>query len=478
METKTLPLAANCVVCGVPLVGLAAVFLRWRGIRRSPRNPNCCTQCGAHLEEGRLVEMTVVFADLSSFTEMTGRLGATATYSVVDEFLRLASTTLMSHGAFIDKYIGDAVMALFNVPIKRADHAAAAVAAAAKLQELLPGLSERLGTSLQASIGIASGFARVGRLGSDDIKDYTAIGDAVNQAARLQAQAGATEIVVSQEVYREVASAYPGVAAESLTLKGFPQPTVAYRLNGKPRSVLSAASWISEDRPVMNWSAVTLAILGSGCLGSNIAAALVLAFGGSSAAAFFALARWFDNSPARVPLLVVSALIASVVLVSLERQRRMRRDCIARRSCLEMTPQERRQVRLATGLAVASLTLIALELLMHYAIGQPLVRLHHESEFPVSRKEVRMKTARMMALAVLMVASTFALPAARAQQPGIKRTDLQRHDLSAPGREAVQVRVELAPIPRAPGYSLNAAQLEIAYICKLAGTAPREPVDR
>ena len=166
------------------------------------------------------MEMTVVFADLSSFTEMTGRLGATTTYSVVDEFLRLASTTLMSHGAFIDKYIGDAVMALFNVPIKRVDHAAAAVAAAAKLQELLPGLSERLGVPLRASIGVASGFARVGRLGSDDIKDYTAIGDAVNQAARLQAQAGATEIVVSQDVYREVASAYPGVSAECLKIGG------------------------------------------------------------------------------------------------------------------------------------------------------------------------------------------------------------------------------------------------------------------
>jgi len=52
----------------------------------------------------------------------------------------------------------------------------------------------------------------------------------------------------------------------------------------------------------------------------------------------------------------------------------MRRDCIARRSCLEMTPQESRQVRFAAGLAAASLTLIALELLMHYVIGHPLVR--------------------------------------------------------------------------------------------------------
>ena len=222
LETQIPPLAANCLVCGIPLVGLTAVFLRWRGIRRSPRNPNCCTQCGAHLEEGRLVEMTVVFADLSSFTEMTSHMGASATYSVVDEFLRLASSTLMSHGAFIDKYIGDAVMALFNVPIKRADHAAAAVAASAKLQQLLPELSERLGMPLHASIGIASGFAHVGRLGSDDIKDYTAIGNVVNQAARLQAQAGPTEILVSQDVYREVASAYPGVSSRDARSQGLP----------------------------------------------------------------------------------------------------------------------------------------------------------------------------------------------------------------------------------------------------------------
>src|SRR5262249_45148366 len=99
LETQTPPLAANCAVCGIPFSGLAAVFLRWRGIRRSPRNPNCCTQCGAHLEEGRLVEMTVVFADLSSFTEITGRLGASTTYSVVTEFVSLTSCALMSKRA-------------------------------------------------------------------------------------------------------------------------------------------------------------------------------------------------------------------------------------------------------------------------------------------------------------------------------------------------------------------------------------------
>jgi hypothetical protein len=71
---------------------------------------------------------------------------------------------------------------------------------------------------------------------------------------------------------------------------------------------------------------------------------------------------------------MISTLIACIVLVALERQRRMRRDCIARRSWIEMTRQESRQVRLAAGLAAASLTLVAVELLLHYVIGHPLVR--------------------------------------------------------------------------------------------------------
>ena len=100
---------------------------------------------------------------------------------------------------------------------------------------------------------------------------------------------------------------------------------------------------------------------------------MVLAFWGGSAGALYALADWLDDSPARVPLLILSTLVASIVLVSLERQRRMRRDCVARRSCLEMTRQEKRHVRLAAGLAVVSLMLIAVEVLLHYVIGHPLV---------------------------------------------------------------------------------------------------------
>ncbi|HKY09470.1 MAG TPA: hypothetical protein VJQ55_14560, partial [Candidatus Binatia bacterium] len=84
-------LAAQCGICGTILTGAASVVYRTFGIRRSPRNPNICTRCSTHVEEGRMVEITVLFADLSSFTELTQELGAEKTHEIVDAFLRMAT---------------------------------------------------------------------------------------------------------------------------------------------------------------------------------------------------------------------------------------------------------------------------------------------------------------------------------------------------------------------------------------------------
>ena len=137
-----------------------------------------------------MVEITVLFADLSSFTEMTQDLGAEKTHEVVDAFLRMATDVLVKHGAFIDKYVGDAVMALFNVPIRYDDHARRAILSATELESELKNLGARFGLPLKASVGIATGHARVGRLGSDDTKDYTAIGDVVNLCRPPSKQGG------------------------------------------------------------------------------------------------------------------------------------------------------------------------------------------------------------------------------------------------------------------------------------------------
>ena len=95
-------------------------------------------------------------------------------------------------------------MVLFNVPIRYEDHARRAILAATELGSALQNLGARFGLSLQASVGMATGYARVGRLGSEDSKDYTAIGDVVNLAARLQGKAGAGEILIGEESYANI----------------------------------------------------------------------------------------------------------------------------------------------------------------------------------------------------------------------------------------------------------------------------------
>src|SRR5688572_9652339 len=148
--------AAQCSICGTMLSGASSVVYRTFGIRRSPRNPNICTRCSTHVEEGRVVEITVLFADLSSFTELTQELGAEKTHEVVDAYLRMATDVLVKHGAFIDKYVGDAVMALFNMALRHEDHARRAIAAAMELESEIKKLGNHFGLPLQISVVIAT----------------------------------------------------------------------------------------------------------------------------------------------------------------------------------------------------------------------------------------------------------------------------------------------------------------------------------
>lgn len=358
-------LASRCLVCGLPLAGAAGAVLSLVGVRRGSRNPHCCTRCNMHIEEGRLVELTMLFADLSSFTELTGRLGAEGTYRVVDKYLREAADVLAARGAYIDKFIGDAVMAFFNVPVKRPDHAAAAVDAARELQRRLPSLSKELGQELRASIGIATGFARVGRLGSDDVKDYTAIGDVVNQAARLQAQARAGEILVSDAVYAAVAAGHPGARPETLVLKGFREPAVAYRLKEDGAAAQPGPPPAPPAGPALGWSGFVFALLGAGCLGKIFLGSLALSASAGAGSALLAAAVWLDASPARVPLLAAAAAASLASLVLAWRERRERRAQEARHGCITATPSERRRNLLVVSLSAAALLAAVGEFLYH-----------------------------------------------------------------------------------------------------------------
>ena len=137
---------------------------------------------------------------------------------------------LLRHDAIVDKLMGDAVMAVFGAPIIRDDHVRQAVEAAAAIQTRASQMFPAGWEGACVRIGINSGAAFVGRVGSDDVKDYTAVGDVVNVAQRLQTEASPGETLVSESVYREVSAAYPNAERRVLALKGRAEPVTAFAL--------------------------------------------------------------------------------------------------------------------------------------------------------------------------------------------------------------------------------------------------------
>lgn len=364
--------APECVICGTALAGPLGALFRMVGISRSARNPNLCNRCNTHVEEGRVVELTVLFADLSGFTAMTRQLGPERTHEVVDAFLKSATYALVRHGAFIDKYVGDAVMAFFNAPIRYEDHAARAVAAALEIEGEMPALAERFGIDLRAAIGVASGWAHVGRLGSGDGKDYTAIGDVVNLAARLEGQAHGGEIVVDEPVYRQVADQYPDLLPEQVDLKGFGEPVEAYRF-GVAESQAAQASprqiGIGEREPKRGISvgAVLFAILGAPCAAVALVGplAVVLGLGSAFAALSTNVLSVLDTDPIRIPLMVLAALGAAANLYTVWHGYRLRHHAPPEDRTLSLTRLEWRRAFAVVALGCLTLLFVAFELVAH-----------------------------------------------------------------------------------------------------------------
>jgi adenylate cyclase len=364
--------APECVICGTALAGPLGYLFRLVGINRSARNPNLCNRCNTHVEEGRVVELTVLFADLSGFTAMTRRLGPERTHEVVDAFLKSATYALVRHGAFIDKYVGDAVMAFFNAPIRYEDHGARAVAAALEIEAEMPALTERFGIDLRAAIGVASGWAHVGRLGSGEGKDYTAIGDVVNLAARLEGQANGGEVVVDEPVYRQVADRYPDVQPEQVDLKGFGDPVEAYRFGAAESHAARTAprqAGIGERAPKRGLSigAVLFAILGAPCAAIALVGplAVLLGLGSVFAALSTNVLAVLDTDPIRIPLMGLAALGAGANLYTVWHGQRLRRLAAAEDRFVSLTRLESRRAFAVVAMACLTIVFILFELVAH-----------------------------------------------------------------------------------------------------------------
>jgi class 3 adenylate cyclase len=223
----------------VPLRGVLSVPFRAFGIRPSRMNPNTCTICELMFTKVMrarkiTVDATVMFADLRGYTRLSQSLSPDVMSALLDSFYDECANAIWQHDGLLNKTIGDAVMAVFNFPLKRPDHARRAVLAAreiqrrcvAKQEEFIAALGLASG-ELGVGIGVHTGELSFGEFGRTH-RDLTAIGAVVNTASRAQSVAQPREILVTRAVYDSVASDLAGSQSKRHTLKGFEAPVELY----------------------------------------------------------------------------------------------------------------------------------------------------------------------------------------------------------------------------------------------------------
>ena len=225
-----LPHDPRCAICSVPFEGIGGAVGRAVGYRRWNKNPTLCNQCVTHLPDGGLeVDVAIMFADLRGSTALAEKLEPQAFAEILNRFYRVAIEVLSVHRAIIDKMIGDEVMALF-VSLGSDDYRSKAVVAAAELMRRFPEVlpdeeTPRLG------IGLNAGLAFVGKVGEGEVSDFTALGDTINAGARLQAEAKAGQIIMSEDLYQSVAVMYPDLERRVVHLRGREEPMTIRTLN-------------------------------------------------------------------------------------------------------------------------------------------------------------------------------------------------------------------------------------------------------
>ncbi|MBA3471562.1 MAG: GAF domain-containing protein [Herpetosiphonaceae bacterium] len=181
---------------------------------------------------GQRQPVTILFADIENFTPYAESHNPEDLITVLNIYLGLAADAVLECGGTLDKFMGDAVMAIFNAPLPQPDHVARAAQAALRLQQLVAeyhALSDGA-ERLAFRVGIHTGEAVVGNIGTQQVRNYTTIGDVVNTAKRIQEVAGAGEILVSAEVQHSLGASLPLTAIGEVVLKGKTRPQPLYRL--------------------------------------------------------------------------------------------------------------------------------------------------------------------------------------------------------------------------------------------------------
>jgi adenylate cyclase len=236
---RIMPGPPRCKVCSNPFAGPGGKLCKIAGYTPSRKNPNVCARCCENLPEGgATVDVGVLFADIRGATTLGERMPPLQFAGEMSRFYKQTTAVLLNHGAIIDKLTGDGVMALFFLGVAGKEYRKEACLAAVELRERLT-KDQRGQPALPVGIGVHVGEAFVGNIGVDTVVDFTALGDTVNTAARLQGLAGGGEVVFSATAFESISSEHPTAEARTVSLRGR-QDEIAIRV--LPRAVSNPAS--------------------------------------------------------------------------------------------------------------------------------------------------------------------------------------------------------------------------------------------
>ena len=220
---RHVPSAPRCKVCGNPFGGIGGRIGRLAGYSPSRKNPNLCSRCCDALPPGGAeVDIAVLFADVRGSTALGERTSASDYAALLNRFYAVATDVLLRHDALIDKLIGDEAMALFIPGVAGPDYRRKAVEAAIGVLHGV-GYGSSAGPWLTVGVGVNAGQAYVGNVGAA-VVDFTALGDPVNVAARLQETAGSGEIVAAADVHEQIDALLPGASRRTLHVRGHETP--------------------------------------------------------------------------------------------------------------------------------------------------------------------------------------------------------------------------------------------------------------
>ncbi|MEH6546064.1 MAG: adenylate/guanylate cyclase domain-containing protein [Sneathiella sp.] len=202
----------------------------------------------------RRKKLTVFFSDIVGFTEITERLEAEDLTRILNQYLTEMSEIALAHGATIDKFVGDAIVIFFGDPKSKGvkEDAIACAKMALVMKKRLQELNEEwfeigIEKPLQSRIGINTGYCTVGNFGSSERMDYTAIGNGVNLASRLESTAATGEIRISHETYANIKDEILCGNKNQITVKGIKFPVATYELLSERDEILQSVDAIHEE---------------------------------------------------------------------------------------------------------------------------------------------------------------------------------------------------------------------------------------